>query len=166
MRCNDAQRLVPSHLDGELSEAQAGLLRRHLMDCPSCRTVVRDARALSEWFEPAPAAAVPPGFAARVARRAFAGDTGEHEPAPAGARPAGELLPFVLRLSALAAGLLLALALALRTSELPAGGSLMADELPALDKVVERLDELNRDEAPVDPPRPADERAHPAPTDR
>ncbi len=32
MECKDAQMLVPGYLDHESSEAQAGLLRKHLMD--------------------------------------------------------------------------------------------------------------------------------------
>jgi anti-sigma factor RsiW len=87
--CQDALPLVPSYLDGELSQARAGLLRKHLLDCQACRASAQDSKSISRWFvQPARAEfAAPSGFAARVSRRAFAGDTGSLEvalPAPRG----------------------------------------------------------------------------------
>ena len=94
--CDDARALVPSYLDGELSEAQASPLRAHLLDCPACRGVAKEGKALRRWFEfePAPVS-VPAGFAARVARRAFAGDPGLLVPEPAVFRPRRSMLPFL-----------------------------------------------------------------------
>jgi hypothetical protein len=116
---------------------------------------------------------VPRGFAARVARRAFAGDTGESdfEIVPAerpgalahASRPRGasdeNLLRFVLQATAAAALLVLGLSFALRSLTLPAGTSLRAadgrNEI-TVEKALERLDQLNRTErakpAHEDPP--------------
>lgn len=161
MECMDALPLVPAYLDGELSEAQAGLLRQHLIGCQTCRTGVQDGKALGRWFVRDADAAVPPGFAARVARRAFAGDTGRLAPGPlpAVAEEGGRLLQFVLRATAIAAGVLLLLAISLRRQELPAGSALHADDRPAMtvDQIVRELERL-------DPPadRPTLEPAAPA----
>ncbi|MEM7306792.1 MAG: zf-HC2 domain-containing protein [Planctomycetota bacterium] len=143
LTCKDAAPLVPSYLDGELTEPQAAPLRQHLLGCVACREVAKDAKALSAWFEPGSAVQAPEGFAARVARRAFAGDLGEGpvaapeqvEPparvqpavppgtATAGAQPEeGALLSFVLRLTAAAAVLLLTLAAAIQFGDRPATG--------------------------------------------
>jgi anti-sigma factor RsiW len=73
MECMDARPLVPSYLDGEISEAQAGPLRRHLLACPSCRASAQAGKHMKRWFEPTAIVPVPRDFAARVARRAFAG---------------------------------------------------------------------------------------------
>lgn len=132
--CENAAALVPSYLDGELSEAQAAPLRAHLLQCPACREVAKDLKSLKRWFVDEALPEVPPGFAARVARRAFAGDPGlspGDEPATvAGRGPAdGRLFAFVLRLTAAAAALLLGLAAALQLQARPAAG----DELEAED---------------------------------
>src|SRR5258705_12108957 len=83
MECNQAQPLIPSYLDGELSEPQAAPLRRHLLDCQPCRAGAQSEKNVKRWFSATAAIAVPKGFAARVARRAFAGDTGEPRLEPA-----------------------------------------------------------------------------------
>src|SRR5262245_16363421 len=78
--CTDARPLIPAWADGELSEAQAAPLRAHLLGCRDCRGSTQDLRALHLWFDAGAvdgSSLVPPGFAARVARRAFAGDRGE-----------------------------------------------------------------------------------------
>ncbi len=76
MSCENARTLVPSYLDGELSEEQAAPLRGHLFDCRACREEVKQGKVLRRWFSAAraalPPASVPPGFASRVARRAIA----------------------------------------------------------------------------------------------
>jgi anti-sigma factor RsiW len=148
---NDCGRLrprIPAYLDGELGEDEARTLRRHLLDCQSCRTATQGQRALSRWFEAEPAPAVPPGFAARVARRAFAGDPGQTGEVPAAPAPerSGLLLQFVLRVTAAAAVLLIVLAGLLRNSDLPTGDDLRAeDETPAtLEELLRELDELDR----------------------
>ena len=132
--CDDARPLVPSYVDGELSEAQASPLRAHLLDCPACREVAKEGKSLQRWFEfeQAPVA-VPAGFAARVARRAFAGDPGllvpEPPPSNATGRPRASLLPFLLVASAVAAALLFVLAVAIQRESLPRSNGL--DALPS-----------------------------------
>ena len=129
--CDDARTLVPGYLDGELPEGQASPLRGHLMDCPACREVAKQGKNLSRWFEAAPAAVpVPAGFAARVARRAFAGDPGLLVPEPPAVRPRKPLMPFLLAACAVAAVLLFVLALAIRNETLPRANSIDAQVRP------------------------------------
>ncbi len=127
--CDDARLLVPSYLDGELSEAQASPLRTHLMDCPACREEAKQGKTLKRWFEPESApVSVPAGFAARVARRAFAGDPGLLVPEPPAVRARRPLLPFLLLATAVAAALLFVLALAIQRENLPRSNRLEARE--------------------------------------
>ncbi len=97
MRCDEALALIPSYLDGELTESQAAPLRRHLLDCQACRAGAQGEKNMKRWFQPDARAAIPQGFAARIARRAFAGDTGEPqiEITPV-ASPATHVAPFDL----------------------------------------------------------------------
>ena len=174
MQCHEARPLIPSYLDAELSEAQANPLRKHLLDCQPCRASAQSEKNLKRWFVEPVAVAVPRDFAARVARRAFAGDRGERfnreplelQPAlsPAAAHPLRVAssrfdgkddernLRFVLALTALAAGLLFALALSIQGLRLPASGTLRADDVPYLSEpaALQRLDELNHKEGRVD----------------
>ena len=69
MNCTDAKPLIPSYLDGELTEPQAGPLRQHLLDCADCRARTQSEKALTGWFVEGPPVEVPAGFATRVARR-------------------------------------------------------------------------------------------------
>src|SRR5262245_39517074 len=127
--CDDARSLVPGYLDGELSEAQASPLRSHLLDCPACRESAKQGKTLKRWFEPRQApVAVPPGFAARVARRAFAGDPGVLVPEPPAVRAKKPLLPFLLLATAVAAAVLFVLAVAIRRQSLPQTTGLDAQE--------------------------------------
>ena len=149
--CDDALPLVPSYLDGELSEAQAAPLRTHLLDCPGCRESAKQGKVLQRWFEAEPPSVpVPAGFAARVARRAFAGDPGLLVPEPA-RDPAGRgrrsLLPFLLVATAVAAALLFALAVALKRESLPHASSLDAQEPPWAKRAIES----NAADAPAAP---------------
>jgi anti-sigma factor RsiW len=129
--CDAARALVPPYLDGELSEAQASPLRAHLLDCPACRETAKEGKALERWFVAEPAGVtVPSGFAARVARRAFAGDPGLLVPEPPPVAPRRTLLPFLLAASAIAAAALLVLALALQRESLPRASGLDALERP------------------------------------
>jgi anti-sigma factor RsiW len=139
--------LVPSYLDGELSEEQAGPLRRHLLDCPACRELAQGGQALKRWFVQETPIAVPSGFAARVARRAFAGDAGVlPDVAPVSAsEESAAILPFVLRMTAIAAAVLFVFALAIRQQRLPEDADLSAEE-PWQD-VRQALIELNEREA-------------------
>ena len=128
LSCRDASALVPSYVDGELSEAQAGPLRSHLLDCPDCRDHAKHESALKRWFQARePRVRAPQGFAERVARRAFSGDPGLAA-VPQAPADEGRLLPFVLLLSAVAAAALLILSIALQSGERPAGEGLEADE--------------------------------------
>jgi anti-sigma factor RsiW len=128
--CDDARPLVPSYLDAELSEAQASPLRAHLLDCPACREVAKEGKSLQRWFEAEPEPiAVPVGFAARVARRAFAGDPGLLVPEPRAIRQRRPLLPFLLVATAVAAAVLLVLAVAIQRESLPHTDGL--DALPS-----------------------------------
>ncbi|MCY3001226.1 MAG: zf-HC2 domain-containing protein [Planctomycetota bacterium] len=151
--CKEAVPMIGAYLDGELSPASAALLRPHLLECPACRNSTADGRALQRWFTPlresASAPAVPSGFAARVARRAVAGDTGERS-APAAQE--GKLLPFVLRLTAVAAAVTLMLALGVRLRSRPDAGSLSADDRKPLSmsQIQSELDRLNG-VVPVEP---------------
>jgi anti-sigma factor RsiW len=166
MRCDQALALIPSYLDGELQEAQAGPLRKHLLDCQGCRGGAQAGKNLKRWFAAETsvvAGAIPQGFASRVARRAFAGDTGEPEiellPArsPAVSAPAGRLRVaargsedpihrFVLQATAAAALVVLALSLALRSQTLPSGSVMQAADVRGeitVEKALERLDQMN-----------------------
>ena len=149
--CQNSSMLIPSYLDGELSEEQAGPLRRHLMECQPCRDLAQDEQAMKRWFMADEAPVAPPGFAARVARRAFAGDAGVLPDSEFALQPAlrasGEsgqedlTLRFVLRLTAIAAAVLFCLALAIRTHSLPESDDLGASE--DYTQVVEGLERMN-----------------------
>ena len=149
MECQNSRSLIPSYLDGELTEAQAGPLRQHLLGCQPCRGSAQDIKTLKRWFAPSEAAIVPRGFAARVARRAFQGDTGELAPSlpTRSGEESGRLLQFVLTCTAIAAGLLLMLAIGVRQIGLPQTDRLQAGPpAPQLDRALEELDRLNRAE--------------------
>lgn len=155
--CRSFEPLIPSYLDGELSEAQAGPLRRHLLECPPCRRTVAGEKALKRWFVREPACAVPAGFAERVARRAFAGDPGLE--AAALAQPEeGRLLRFVLGLTSVAAATLLIVAGSMRSVSVPTGGRLGAeDDVPMkLEQVLSELERLAREEAGAQEPEALD----------
>jgi hypothetical protein len=143
--CENAKSLTPSYLDGELSEEQAAPLRRHLLECLSCREGAQNEQALKRWFVDVESSA-PPGFAARLARRAFAGDPGilseRHE--PAATNVTGAILSFVVLFTAAAAAVLLVLALAIREERLPESPGLFAEE--PYPQVLESLEQLNRAE--------------------
>ena len=146
--CQDALPLVPSYLDGELTEVRASLLRKHLLDCSACRTSAQDSKVLSRWFvTPARLEVAPPtGFSARVARRAFAGDVGSSpEVEMAQPRESGRTLQFVLVLTALAAAVMIFSAIALHDQDLPRAERLdAATPKHSVETVLLRLDQLNR----------------------
>lgn len=164
LQCDVAAPLVPTYLDGELSEELAHPLRRHLLACHACREVAQGEQALKRWFPDLGEPAVPNDFAARVARRAFAGDTGWSDPddphghggpaapepvvaatsvGPAAVEPQGRLLSFVTGLTAVAAAVLFVLALAIRGQDLPDHSGLSADDTPTFQEVLEDLEHLN-----------------------
>jgi anti-sigma factor RsiW len=145
--CKRFRPLIPGYLDGELSEDQASPLRKHLMDCRSCRTATQGEKALKGWFVAAEAITVPEGFAAHVARRAFAGDRGERTSAGVlgEEQRKGALLNFVLTATAAAAALLLLLAGGLGGVGLPAESGLRADDVAPITEaqVLRNLERLN-----------------------
>lgn len=172
MDCRQAEPLIPSYLDGELSEVRAAPLRRHLLDCQPCRAGAQGEKNLKRWFALAAASATPKGFAARVARRAFAGDTGESQlpdmvlqpqfsPAIRAGEPEERIFQFVLGLTAAAALLVIALAVSMRSWNLPSGTSLHAtdgrDQI-SVEDAIERLDRLNRAESGGEHARPVEDR--------
>ena len=59
--CKQQQTLIPSYLDGELSEAQAAPLRRHLLACQDCRNAAQGERSLKAWFQAEAGVTVPDG---------------------------------------------------------------------------------------------------------
>lgn len=126
--CENVRALLTSYLDAELSEEQASPVRAHLLDCCGCRESVQEGKVVRRWFAFAAddQAVVPQGFAARVARRAFAGDVGLLNPA-ARADERAPLLPFLLRLTAVAAGLLFCFSLFVRNASLPQGSDVDAE---------------------------------------
>jgi anti-sigma factor RsiW len=158
--CSSFQGLVPGYMDGELSEEQAAPLRRHLLSCPACRTDAQDLGNLAHWFPAPPAVEIPLGFAARVARAAFAGETEVRRPEPERVAPAPvavssdtNLRGFVLGLTSIAATILLCLALFMAQEEQPAGPELSAAPIP---EALQELDRLNAAEAaPALPPTEA-----------
>ncbi len=153
MDCKSASALIAGYVDGELSEAQASPLRQHLLGCAGCRSLAQDSKSLKGWFVPGAAVRVPPGFAARVARRAFAGDRGREwvRDGEAFGRESN-IRSLVLGLTALAAALLLAVSLLFGTMQRPQTGDLWADDL-SREAVIERLDELNREESRATAPK-------------
>jgi anti-sigma factor RsiW len=154
--CKEAVPLIGAYLDGELSAPQAALLRQHLLDCHVCRNATQDGKTLKRWFAPlvaeahlASAVGAPPGFASRVARRAFAGDTGER--ASTSTRPGrpqeDRVLTFVVGLTAVAAAVALVFALAAGSEKQPAGSHLAADDRTAMPivQIQSELERLNRE---------------------
>jgi predicted anti-sigma-YlaC factor YlaD len=184
MECTNARPLIPSYLDGELSEAQASPLRKHLLDCQPCRASAQDEKSLKRWFVDEGPVAIPKDFSARVARRAFAGDPGGtserwSDRAVPAATPARESedLRFLLQLTAIAAALLIGLSIAIGHLRLPASDRLMADTAPEanLERALSELDRINLEEPVVARPvaakpgadgRPAPSAARPAGEDR
>jgi len=152
MNCQSARPLIPLYLDGELTEPRASALRPHLLECPECRGVAQGGKALKTWLVPTEPVSVPDGFAARVARRALAGDPGlpvESERARVAAGLAAErqetpILQFVLQAVAVAAVLLITLSIAIRRQELPDSEGLRASTGDAPSSL-RALDEMNRE---------------------
>ena len=150
MDCTQVRPLIPTYVDGELSEIQAGRLRKHLMDCAACRALAAEDKSFKHWFVPAEAPEVPADFAARVARRAFAGDTGERTVELTPAAPPAEretpILQFALKMTAMAAAVLMVVSIGIGMLNQPAAGvGIDAEQGESLEEhqVLERLDQLN-----------------------
>lgn len=145
MSCERSHALLTRYADGELEEILAAPLRRHLLECNGCRALAVETKNLRAWMEPRPAPAIPAGFAARVAERAFAGGEPVVTLRPAGGLESSipHLQAFVLSATAVAAGVLFFLALALGFVSRPGGQSL---EAMPYNEVLEQLEELKRQE--------------------
>ncbi|MFT5286914.1 MAG: anti-sigma factor RsiW [Planctomycetota bacterium] len=151
-QCENSNLLIPGYLDGELSEEQATPLRRHLLECMACRDIAQDDQAMKRWFVAEEPLIAPPGFAARIARRAFAGDTGLLMPAVPGedvlvAQKDEGQFQFVLRMTSIAAAVLFCFSLAIRTQSLPGSADLSATD--NYSEVLDNLERLNTEEAAV-----------------
>ena len=147
MRCDVVLALVPTYVDEEAATSVASSVRQHLMDCPACRGAVQEETSLRQWFVPTDEIEVPAGFAARVARRAFAGDEGL---APVTLTPtappeAGRLLSFSMGLVAVAAAAMIAVTLFIGGGPNPGTQDLRATD-ESLDKALNALVEENRAE--------------------
>ncbi|MEM7519379.1 MAG: zf-HC2 domain-containing protein [Planctomycetota bacterium] len=153
MNCTESQPLISSYLDAELSDELAGRLRKHLLDCHHCRMAAQDEKSFKEWFVRPAEVAVPSDFAARVARRAFAGDTGQERdvtltPAAAPEREA-PILRFALRATAAAAAVVFALSIAIGTLDKPGGTNVMADdpgEALTTEQIIQKAEAMNEQE--------------------
>ncbi len=146
IQCDVVLALVPTFVDDEVTESVGGTVRRHLMDCSACRNAVQEEQTLRQWFVAGPEVDVPTGFAAHVARRAFAGDVGR-EPVPAAAAPApepaaGRVLAFSRALVAVAAGGLVAITLVLAGSGNPEVADLDAGK--GLQEALSELEQENQ----------------------
>ncbi len=166
IQCEVVLALVPTFVDDEVTDGVGSTVRRHLMDCPACRTAVQEEQTLRQWFVAGPEVEVPDGFAARVARRAVAGDVGfipavapqvsippEHRAEGPSGRSAGRVLAFSRTLVAVAAAGLVVTTLLLsgggrpEVSGLDAGKDLQ-EALSELDEENQRL-ELELEAAPT-----------------
>lgn len=158
MHCEDALSQIDSYVDGQLNEPLAAPLRRHLIDCSSCRLAAQEAEALKSWFVDPEAlvgpAEAPAGFAERITELAFGPQTQKGprslQPALAGldARDGtvNELSGFVLNLVAAAAVVLLLLAFGIKRNSLPEVERLSADS-SSMTQSLEALDDLNEEGA-------------------
>jgi len=169
LNCKNTRTLIPSYLDGEVSEVQAAPLRRHLLSCPACRELAKSETALQRWFAPPAEHQATPGFSARVAQAAFHADEASEEEGatllPHPSVPARAALPdsvhvaelafdgaggaleerstqqFVLLLTAAAAAVLLLFAVALQRNAQPSRGGL--DAAPDLSTLFEEIEAEN-----------------------
>lgn len=146
MNCQDSRSLIPSYLDGELSEHQAGPLRQHLMDCQPCRKAAAGQKGLTRWFEHEPVSdvEVPAGFAQRVARLAFAGaiPRSSEEPLEVAASAEASFQPMVLWMTAVAAAVLLVVSGMLAQLPRGDGSNLRAGGDQTLEETLEEIDAL------------------------
>lgn len=153
MNCEHARPLVPLYLDGELTSAQSAELRPHLLSCPNCRGLAQTEQSLHAWFVPTAEVSVPIGFAAHVARRAVAGDTGSESSGGSEERSTRgqpeHILQFVLHALAIAAVALVVISIAMRRLDQPAAEELKAHESQALGASLLALDQINREELRV-----------------
>lgn len=147
MDCKDCLALVPSYIDQELSDVQAAPMRQHFMDCPACRKALSGETSLKRWFVAGPKedVEIPPGFAQRVARRAFAGDQGGSLDEAFGVAVDSDETPiysFVLAATAAAAAILLIVSGLLFQVHLGDGDNVHADNPQTLEDLLRQADIL------------------------
>ena len=157
IQCDVVLALVPTYVDDEVTESVASSVRRHLMDCTACRAAVQEETSLRQWFVPTEEVEVPEGFAARVVRRAFAGDEGLAPVTltPVASPDAGRLLSFSQMLVAVAAAAMVAATLMIASGARPSVDDLRADR--DLDQALEELDQANEALLEGDAPQPEDD---------
>lgn len=84
MECHESSKYdLVAHLHGELDEAAAMEVKRHLLDCASCRDELRSLEAVLRLVREAHQVEPSPAFAERVAASAGAQREDEGAPAPA-----------------------------------------------------------------------------------
>jgi anti-sigma factor RsiW len=67
MNCDDAEFLLEAYVDGELEPAQQLELEQHLINCPSCKDLLRERQQFRTFFTAnAPVYAAPPELRTRV----------------------------------------------------------------------------------------------------
>jgi anti-sigma factor RsiW len=76
MNCDEARELLDALADGELADAERGLVEQHLATCPGCRDEFAAIRALSAQVRRAAGFATPGGLDGRI-RQALAADEDE-----------------------------------------------------------------------------------------
>ena len=64
--CEKLSALLDAFIDGELPEAEANQVRRHLAECENCRAYVADAFAMRDALEDLADIQVPEGFSQTV----------------------------------------------------------------------------------------------------
>jgi anti-sigma factor RsiW len=99
--CKNTLLRLNAYLDGELPQAGAADVERHLRECPSCAAELAALRALAGALADLEGAAVPSRFAARVLDAARARDAARRAPAlPFGLLRAGPVSRVLLRMAA------------------------------------------------------------------
>ncbi len=162
MRCEQVEQLIARSVDNELSVKEVGSLRLHLADCPACEVLSAEARELSAWFVKEAPVQIPSGFAQKVTAMAFAQETasllspaqdlsldGGFERLQGGGDVVqgsfgggSESNRFLMRATAMAAILLLALGMGLYVQRSVNNKDLIAVE-PSLEDELKNMDDLN-----------------------
>ncbi|MCP5022910.1 MAG: zf-HC2 domain-containing protein [bacterium] len=159
MRCEQSERWISLGADQELSVQEVSLLRDHLTECASCRTLSDETRDMQRWFVTPPQEPVPPGFAERVVAAAFDGQVTtakgprglvQSDGSVEAERGNSSIRGFLLQMTALAALLLVALGFALAGKQASESRDMVADEV-SLESLILEMDQENVKEAKSDP---------------
>lgn len=137
---------------------EVSLLREHLTECASCRTLSDETRDMQRWFATPPQEPVPAGFAERVVAAAFDGQVATAK-GPRGLvqsggsveveRGSSRMQGFLLQMTALAALLLVALGFALAGKHASESTDIHATD-SSMESIIEELDRINALEAKSD----------------